>query len=103
MRVSVYITCWIILFGISVLPLLPPVSSTIISFLDETVLVDTYYITATFKPDRIPGLLTITIMLIGSMVNYCIYKGHTCNWRAKHVKSVHFVPGIYNDEDAPFL
>ena len=100
MRMSIYIVCWIILVVLSILPLIPDVSSIIISLFDENVIIDNYYITATFKPDRIPGILSVSIMIIGSMINYCIYKGHTCHWTAKRIKSEHFVPGIYNDDES---
>lgn len=81
------------------LPLLPPVRDFMMSFFSDNVIIDTYYITITFRSAKIPAMLSIAILLVGSLVTYCVYKGQTCYWRKERVKDVHFVPGIYNDED----
>lgn len=99
MRTSIYIICWIVVFGIGMLPLLPAISSYITSIFSDNVIIDTYFIKVTFRAKYIPGLLSIAIILVGSLLNYCIYKGGTCYWRKEHVKDVHFVPEIFNDED----
>lgn len=99
MRTSIYIACWIIVFGFGMLPLVPAIGTWIASVIPDNVIMDTYFIKITFKSSNIPGLLSIAIILVGSLLNYCIYKGGTCYWRREHVKDVHFVPGIYNDED----
>jgi len=103
MRVSVYIVCYMIVFGFGMLPLLPPVAEFIVSFFHDNTFISTYYITVTFKASIMPGILSIAILLVGSLVTYCIYKGGTCYWRKEHVKDVHFVPGIYNDDDDSIL
>lgn len=91
-----YVMCWILVAALSVLPMIDPVRSTIISA-GEVVLLDTDILTITFSSSLIPQMMSIGIMLFGSFIIYCIYRGNECTWRKEKMKSDFFVPDTFTE------
>jgi hypothetical protein len=95
-----YVMCWIVVMTLSFLPVIPPMSTAIVTFFGVHVLHDSYYFTITFNANLMPMILTICIMLFGSFLMYCVYRDHECSWRKERVKQDLFVPDFF-DAKAP--
>ncbi len=97
MKVMKYLICWMMVALASFLPHLGPIKDAIVNYFGSIVIFNTYYLDATFKSELMPALISIAVMLTGSFVTYCIYRGDTCNWRSSKMKDAHFVPSIFDD------
>jgi len=91
-----YIMCWILVAALSVIPLIDPVRSSILSA-GEAVLLDTGMLVITFSSSLIPQMISIGVMLFGSFIIYCIYKGNECTWRKEKMKGDFFVPDTFTE------
>jgi len=91
-----FVICWIVVALLSMVPLVDPARSAIVS-IGDIVLVDTSFITITFSTSIMPQIMSIAIMLAGSFIVYCVYRGSDCTWRKEKVKGDLFVPSAFND------
>ena len=91
-----YVICWMVIAGLSVIPLVDPLRSAIVASGDIPLL-NTGIISITFSRSLIPQMISIGIMLFGSFVIYCIYRGNECTWRKEKMKGDFFVPSTFNE------
>jgi len=91
-----YVICWLFVAGISILPVIDPIRSTIIGNGDAK-LFQIGILTITYSPALIPQMMSVGIMLFGSFIIYCIYRGNECTWRKEKMRGDLFVPSTFND------